>query len=389
MRDTVDGSDSTLGTRKAPPQKGPGVDPTPGPFSFVRGLPGGRQAANPPDWIDPRPGAPEGPLRSLKEQFTGGLGSLRTGPTKDSDAVFRQVQAWLRSQERRNDLVRLQRCHRTAPTEKVRCQGCGRWEEWRWCTCSHRSCPFGHQKYHQEKARELMARMGPAEHWWLVVVTTPPEYRDHHAGDKFRLRARELDGALERLMGRWRLVGKVQLHQSGSSDPWKPHPHYNLMISNRIWHWWRKQKRSVRKRTIPDHRLQEWTRRVILDLGWGDPERWHAWISWRASLRHRQWTAAYTIRSQGDGDPCARYHWQPHGMQLLHPIGMLGRGKRKALTWALANQWGDLQDDAVGSGWERALQSVSECCGADWKRGSEILDEALERERRDGNLCRL
>jgi hypothetical protein len=242
------------------------------------------------------------------------------------------------------------------------CATCDAGEWWLRFSCGHRACAGCHRRYHAEKAREIREALGPIDWLGYLTLTIHPYHRPKHQPEDFTRRSRELARALERWFAPLIPAGAIYIHHSGESDPWKHHPHYNVILGS---HGWNPDTGKVEK--IGPKWLEVWHLKA-----WRDRLSWDAWKIPRIDVQgHWEYrdtetkmghALRYAVRSQGDGNPRARHYWTKERLRMLRPFGMLATGKRS--KWSDVFPWPSEQEKSERLGWD--VVSAERCgkCGS-------------------------
>lgn len=155
-------------------------------------------------------------------------------------------------------------------------------------------------------------------------------------------------------------AGLIYLHSSGESDPWTHHPHYNILIGGVGYDAARQRVASIGPKWLPLEHLKAW-RNFLCREAWGinHPDVQGHW-EYRDNERSMAHALRYAVRSQGDQNPRARWHWTKERLRMLRPFGMLATGKVKA--WKSVNPWPSKEEKAATLGWaEVGLDRCRKC----------------------------
>lgn len=244
---------------------------------------------------------------------------------------------------------RIERCIEGSYPRHLWCAGCGRYHTILEGSCKGRICPLCRERYGHERAQTYRDRLGPADHLWYLVATVPPEWRSGLVPGQETLVARRVERAILAWFAPLVPAGILVLHWSGDRDPRTAHPHWNLVISNRLWS--PKTGKLVRVR---DRTVDLWTMRQLgaaMASGMGcPPSRSRCWMGYKAGHAHQRHCLRYVLRAQGCGDPVARAMWTMPRARHNRPIGMLAPSRLK--KWLKVNGWRspDQRAAALGAG---------------------------------------
>jgi len=262
-------------------------------------------------------------------------------------------------------------CARDAWPRCSRCAHCGAkriaWEG----RCGRADCPLCFRRYPARRARRWRFRLGPAEHFWYVVLTVPPGLRTCHSAEWFRVKAKQLARAIETLAYPLIPAGLLALHVAGDEDPFREHPHYNLIVSSRAWKPDKgpcgADSGTLVRCTTPTLGQEEMralhVRAAELGFGWSaDMVQCHQ--SFNRSHKEVAHNIRYTLRDQSFGDLVALLKWHKPHQQLVRGLGMCATGR--VGTWIRVNPWQNQEhlDEALGRdllAWEG--EEPCESCG--------------------------
>jgi len=260
-------------------------------------------------------------------------------------------------------------CVDTAWPRRSRCEHCGARSITFEGRCGRADCPLCFRRYPARRARKWRFKLGPAEHFWYVVLTVPPGLRDEHRADNYTSKAKKLAHALERMAEPLIPAGVLVLHVAGDEEPFVAKPHYNLILSSRAFDPrvhppYRSRERIVRSATpVVDQSTMRALHVKAAELGFG----WSAdMVQANQSFNREHGAVAhnlrYVLRDQSFGDLAALLHWHKPRQQLVRGIGMCATGRQG--LWTKVNPWPSQDSLARALGQETVEWQGSGPCDA-------------------------
>lgn len=276
-------------------------------------------------------------------------------------ARVESVVGWLRNQNgREDDAARQAACLESIFPWEAWCPACNR-REWRIRgECGHRACALCHVKNYAKLARSVRERLGSTKWIGYCIWTIPHGIAGRHTVHRFTDNARKLAKAICDFFYPIIPAGVIYLHTSGKSDPWKAHPHYNVIWSSKGFN--QKTGRVVKMpgpflEVTKIKEMRDWIAYRAWKMGKAYVQGHYNYAKDEKHIRHK---LRYVLRSQGDGNDLARHAHTHRFVRMTRPFGMIATGKAK--NWAELSGWRDQESKAKELGLEGARGETCRGC---------------------------